>query len=105
MIYVFASVRIRKGCLEQALKCYSELDPNVLRAEPGCLEYLPTIDVPTDLPNQDKDDCRILVREQWKSLDDFMKHLGMAHSATFRTRIQPFLLERISVRIVQAALP
>jgi len=105
MIYVFASVRIRKGCLEQALKCYNDLIPNVLRTEPGCLEYLPTIDVPTDLPNQDKDDCRILVKERWKSLDDFMKHLGMPHCATFRSRIQPLLLERISVKIVQAALP
>ena len=105
MIYVFASVRIRKGCLEQALNCYRELVPAVQEAESGCLEYVPTVDVPMGLPNQDNDDCRILVTERWKSLEDFRKHLGMSHSAAFRTKIQPLLAERITVKIVQPALP
>lgn len=105
MIYVFASVRVRKDCLEQALDCYSELIPAVLEAEPGCLEYVPTVDAPMGLPNQDTDVCRILVSERWKSLEDFRKHLGMSHSAAFRARIQPLLLERITVKVVQRALP
>ena len=104
MIYVFATVRIKEGSIEQVLDCYRDLVPAVMKEEPGCLEYVPLIDVDTGLPNQEKDSSRILVAERWKSLEDFRKHIVMPHSVTFRSRIEPLLTERITVKIVQPAL-
>ncbi len=104
MIYVFASVRVRRECLDQALDCYRELVPAVLHGEPGCLEYVPTVDVDMGLPNQEKDACLILVSECWRTLEDFKAHLGMPHSAAFRAKMEPLLAERITVRVARSAL-
>lgn len=104
MIYVFASVKVRRECLDQALDCYRELVPAVLQCEPGCLEYVPTVSVDTGLPNQENDDCLILVAERWRSLEDFKAHLGMPHSAAFRTNMEPLLAARITVSVVRSAL-
>jgi len=104
MIYVVASVRIRKEHLEQALDCYRELVPAVLQNEPGCLEYVPTVDVDIGLPNQEKDAGLILVSERWKSIDDFRAHLGMPHCVVFRAKIELLLAAKITVRIGRSAL-
>ena len=104
MIFVFASVKVRSECLNQALDCYRELVPAVLQCEPGCLEYVPTVDVDMGLPNQEKDACLILVAERWRSVEDFRAHLVMPHSAAFRTTMEPLLAENITVRVVRSAL-
>lgn len=104
MIYVFASVRVRRECLGRALDCYRELVPAVLQCEPGCLEYVPTVDVDMGLSNQEKDACLILVAERWRSLEDFRAHLGMPHSAVFRASMEPLLAAGITVRVAQSAL-
>lgn len=104
MIYVFASVKVRRECLDRALDCYRELVPAVLQFEPGCLDYVPTVDVDMGLPNQEKDRSMILVSERWKSVEDFRAHLDMPHSAAFRTKMEPLLAERITVRVVRSAL-
>lgn len=104
MIYVVASVKVRSECLGQALDCYRELVPAVLELEPGCLDYVPTIDVDTGLPNQEKDRSLILVSERWKSVEDFRAHLDMPHSAAFRMKMEPLLAEKITVRVARSAL-
>lgn len=104
MIYVLASVPIKKECLQQVLDCYRDFVPAVLAGEPGCLEYVPTIDVVLGLPNQETNDSTVLVTERWRSVDDFRAHLNMAHSVAFRKKMQPWLAGGISVRVLGAAL-
>lgn len=104
MIYVFASVKVRSECLDQALDCYRELVPAVLQFEPGCLDYVPTVDVDMGLPNQEKDHSMILVSERWRSVEDFRAHLGMPHSVAFRTKMELLLAERITVKVARNAL-
>ena len=104
MIHVFASVRIKPACLDQALECYREFVPAVMLHEPGCIEYLPTVDVDMGLSNQETNDSLIVVVERWKSVADFRRHLGMPHSAVFRERIGPLLAEKITVRVARSAL-
>ncbi len=104
MIYVFANVRVKSGCLDQALDCYRELVPAIRQHEPGCLQYEPTIDVDMGLPNQEKGVGAIVVVERWESLEDFRAHLGMPHSASFRMRMEPLLAEKITVKVLRGAL-
>ena len=104
MIHVFATVKIRAGCLEQALDCYRYLVPEVMEYEPGCLDYVPTTDLDLGLPNQDRNGCTIFVSERWKSEEDFRAHLLMAHCIEFRKRITPYLDEGIRVRVTQPVI-
>lgn len=105
MIYVLARARVRPGCMKPALDCYRQLVPLVLAAEPGCLAYEPTGDLDRGLGNQEYAPDEILVVEQWRSFDDFQRHLQMPHCLAFRRRIMPYLSAGITVRILQGRLP
>ncbi|SDI44503.1 putative quinol monooxygenase [Propionivibrio dicarboxylicus] len=104
MIYVLARARVRPGCMPLALDCYRQLVPQVLAAEPGCLAYEPTADLDQGLANQEHAPDEILVVEQWRSLDDFHRHLQMPHCLAFRQQIKPYLSAGITVRILQGRL-
>jgi len=104
MIYVCALVKTKPGMLSRALDFYRVLVPKVLADEPGCLEYVPTIDFDLGLPNQNKDPDMIFVAERWKTIEDFKLHLNMPHSIEFRSRIQPCLAENITVKITHDAI-
>ena len=41
--------------------------PNVIR-EKGCLEYIPTVDDPTELPSQELDKNVVTIIEKWSSI-------------------------------------
>ena len=49
MIHVIASIYVKKGRLAEFIKIFKSNIPNVFE-EKGCLEYMPTIDVPTGFP-------------------------------------------------------
>ncbi len=44
MIHVVATITVRPGCREQYLDAFRQLIPAV-KAEAGCREYLPTLDI------------------------------------------------------------
>ena len=104
MIHVLATVLVKKGCLSDALNCYRYLVPLVLEKESGCIEYSPTLDYSLGISNQSINPDRILVTERWRSEQDFRAHLAMPHCEEFRTRIQPYLAEGITVEVTCAAL-
>ena len=45
MIHVIASITIKEGRLSEFLEIFKSNIPNVIE-ETGCMEYVPTIDVP-----------------------------------------------------------
>ena len=51
MIYVIATVELNEGGKEKYLAELKRVTPAVLK-EKGCLEYGPTVDVPTGIPIQ-----------------------------------------------------
>jgi quinol monooxygenase YgiN len=55
MINVVASIHIKEGRLSEFIEIFKSNIPNVLE-EKGCIEYVPTIDVPTGLPRQELND-------------------------------------------------
>ena len=52
MIHVVATIELVEGKRSQYLKELKKVIPDV-RAETGCLEYSPTVDVATDIPVQE----------------------------------------------------
>jgi quinol monooxygenase YgiN len=104
MIYVLAEANVKPGCLAQVLDCYRELVPAVLAQEPECIDYTPTIDLDLGLPNQALRAGTILVAERWRSAEAFRRHLSMAHSVAFRTKVAPLLSGGFTVRIVEPSL-
>ena len=49
MISVIASIHIKDGQLDEFIEIFKSNMPAVL-GEKGCIEYLPTVDMPTGLP-------------------------------------------------------
>ena len=49
MINVIASIQIKDGQLSDFVEIFKSNIPKVLE-EKGCIEYVPTVDVPTGLP-------------------------------------------------------
>lgn len=104
MIHVLAFVFVKPGMLDKALDAYRVLVPKVMAAEPGCLEYSPTVDVDLGLANQEKNPYMIVVTERWKSVEDFKAHLdGPPHVSEFRAAIKA-CAEKTSLKITQDAI-
>ena len=86
MVHVFANIEVVPGKRQQFLAEFHRLVP-LVRAEQGCVEYGPAIDVPANLPNQvPARENVVSVIEKWASLDALRAHLVAAHMKEFRDR-------------------
>jgi quinol monooxygenase YgiN len=92
MIHVMAAIQVKPGKRDTFLTEFSKLIAAV-RAEAGCLEYGPAIDLPTDIAGQvpERKDVIIIV-EKWKSLDDLRKHLIEPHMNAYRERVKDIVV-------------
>jgi quinol monooxygenase YgiN len=92
MIYVIATVEVKAGKREAFLAEFHRNIPNV-RAENGCLEYSPTVDVKTDIKAQiPLRDNVVTVVEKWDSLPALQAHLGAAHMTAYRERVKDLVV-------------
>ncbi len=75
MIHVIATVELKPGCRAAYLKVLlSNVD--AVKAEKGCLEYTPAIDVETDIPiHETYDDNVVTILESWKDITALKNHL------------------------------
>jgi quinol monooxygenase YgiN len=101
MIHVIASVHVREGLLSEFIELFKSNIPNVL-AEKGCVEYFPTIDMPTGLPPQELNENVVTVIEKWGSLEDLTAHLSTPHLAEFQKK-EKDLVEKMSIRVLREA--
>jgi len=92
MIHVLANIRVKAGKRDEYLAI---LNTNVLlvRAEAGCLEYQPTVDVPTGLAAQRRDPNRVVLIEKWESLDALKAHLAAPHMEAYRRKVKDLVEE------------
>jgi len=92
MIHVIAAIEVKPGKREAFLAEFRKLIPPV-RAEVGCLEYGPAIDLPTNIPGQipERKDVVTIV-EEWKSLDDLRAHLIEPHMNEYRQRVKDIVV-------------
>jgi quinol monooxygenase YgiN len=99
MIHVIASVSVKEGKRAEFLKIFKANVANVIK-EKGCIEYLPTVDLATDIPPQDLDPNQVTIIEKWASLKDLKNHLNAPHMLTYRERVTD-LVVKVSLKVLQ----
>lgn len=102
MIHVIATAELREGKREDFLREFHRVVPQV-RAEAGCLEYGPTVDVATGIAVQvPSRDNVVTILEKWESLDALRAHLQAPHMQQYRERVKD-LVVRVQLQVLQPA--
>ncbi len=101
MINVIASIRVKEGRRAEFLDIFKANIANVLQ-EKGCLEYVPTIDVPTGLSPQALNEHVVTIIEKWQSLEDLRAHLAAPHMLAYRTAVKDIVAD-VSLKVLAAA--
>ena len=99
MIHVIASIQIKQGQVSRFLEIFISNMP-VVRKEKGCIEYVPAVDILTDLPIQEKNEQVVTVIEKWNSLDDLKAHMSAPHMLAYKEKTKT-LVEKTSVKILK----
>jgi quinol monooxygenase YgiN len=88
MIYVVATIEVKPGKREPFLAEFHRNMPNV-RAEKGCIEYGPTVDLKTDIKAQiPLRENTVTIVEKWESLQALQAHLQAPHMGEYRERVK-----------------
>lgn len=83
MISVVATIRTAPGEREAVLRAFAEIVPQV-RAEQGCLEYVPMVDIASGISAQGAVRGNVVtVVEKWQDLDALRQHLAAPHLVHF----------------------
>ncbi len=101
MIHVIASIRVKPGRVPEFLDIFKANIPAV-RAEKGCLEYLPTVDVDTGLPVQTLDENRVIILERWESSEALRDHLSTPHMLAYREKVKDLVTE-LTIDVLEKA--
>jgi quinol monooxygenase YgiN len=101
MIHVIATIHTAPGRRSDFLDIFHELVPQV-RAETGCLEYGPTIDVDTPLSGQLVRPDVVTVVEQWASTAALKDHLAAPHMNSFREKVKS-IVTGLEIRVLEPA--
>ncbi|HYL82571.1 MAG TPA: putative quinol monooxygenase [Candidatus Acidoferrum sp.] len=100
MIYVIATVEVKPGKREAFLAEFHRNMPNV-RAEKGCIEYGPSVDLKTDIKAQiPLRENTATVVEKWESLQALQTHLLAPHMATYRERVKDIVIS-VSLQVLE----
>ena len=99
MICVIASIKVKEGAREAFLEIFHGNVPRV-KAEQGCLEYLPTIDIDSGLTSQTLDELTVTILEKWESLEALGAHLASPHMLCYRVKVKN-LVEGVSLKVLQ----
>ena len=102
MIHVIATIEATPGKRQQLLTEFHRIVP-LVRAEAGCIEYGPTVDVPVALaiPTPVRDDV-VVVIEKWDSLDALRAHTTAPHMQEYRVRVKDLVL-CVQLQVLQPA--
>jgi quinol monooxygenase YgiN len=101
MISVLASITVKPGMMEDFLKVFKANVPQV-RAEVGCLEYAPTVDIDAELPPQQLDSSIVTIIEKWARLADLHEHLKAPHMLAYKEQVKD-MVAGVSLKVLQEA--
>jgi quinol monooxygenase YgiN len=94
MIHVVAVITARPGRRDEVLTHFHALVPEV-RAEKGCIEYVPVVDADTDLAAQTRyGPDTFTVIEKWESVEALRAHGAAPHMAAYAAKTQDLVAER-----------
>jgi quinol monooxygenase YgiN len=100
MIHVIATIETVPGQRDAFLEAFRQLVPQV-RAEPGCIEYGPAIDLETPAAAQAavRDDV-VTVIEKWDSVAALQDHLAAPHMQRYREQVKD-LVAQVEIRVLE----
>jgi quinol monooxygenase YgiN len=101
MIHVLASIQVKPGNKNRFLEVLKSNVPAV-KAEPGCIEYLPAVDVESGLPPQRLEPDTVVIIETWSSLDALRTHLGTPHMGAYREKVKEWVAG-VTLKVLQDA--
>lgn len=101
MIHVIATIRTAPGRRDEFLSAFEQLVPDV-RAEAGCIEYGPAIDLATSVASEPVRDNVVTVIEKWESVEALETHLKAPHMARYRDRVKD-IVEGVDIRVLEPA--
>ncbi len=101
MINVIASIRVKAGKRSEFLEIFKSNVPKV-RAEKGCIEYFPTVDVDSGLPPQSLDENVVTIIEKWESLEALRDHLVAPHMLAYKGKVKD-IVEGLSLKVLREA--
>jgi quinol monooxygenase YgiN len=102
VIHVVATIELAPGTREAFLAEFRRIVP-LVKAEAGCLDYGPTVDVPTGLPAQGsvRDDV-VTVVERWESVQALHAHAAAPHMQDYRAQVKDFVV-RVQLQVLRPA--
>src|SRR5262249_79384 len=102
MIHVIATITTNAGSRTKLLDEFRKLMPTV-RAEAGCIEYGPTIDVDSGIDGlPGRRDEVVTVGEKWESVAALDAHLKAANMLRYRGAVKD-LVKSVDIRVTQPA--
>ena len=102
MIYVIATIELTEEGKEKYLAELKRVTP-LVHKEKGCLEYGPTLDLPTGIPIQipQRNNVVTLI-ERWESVDALKLHLTQPHFLEYRERVKD-VMKSASIQVLTPA--
>jgi quinol monooxygenase YgiN len=102
MIHVIATITAKPGKRGALLAEFHRIVP-LVRAEKGCIEYGPTVDLASGMSVQGpvRDDVAVII-EKWESLKALRAHTEAPHMAEYRMRVKDFV-ENVTLQILTPA--
>lgn len=102
MIHVIATIELQPNSREPYLNILKKNMPKV-RAEAGCLQYEPAVDIDSGLAFQEavRTDVVTIV-EAWESLEHLVAHLKTPHMLTYRDAVTRYV-RKVSVQVMEPA--
>lgn len=102
MIHVVATIDLNPGTRDAFLAEFNQLVPTV-KAEAGCIAYVPTVDVEPAIPGQTAmGPDRVVVVEQWESIEHLAAHGAAPHMKAYRQAVKPYV-RGMELRILRGA--
>lgn len=102
MIHVIATISLQPGKRREFLAELMKIVPHV-RAEKGCHEYTPTIDIETNLPTQHETRADVVVIvERWEDMESLENHLVAPHMMAYRPKVREFIA-KVDLQILEPA--
>lgn len=102
MIHVIATIEVAPGQRDAFLAEFRRNVP-LVRAEAGCIEYGPAVDVKAELPVPAPfRDNVVVVVEKWESLEALHAHLAAPHMQEYRARVKDFVV-RVQLQLLEPA--
>ena len=101
MINVLASISVKEGKRADFIAAFKD-NLAAVRAEEGCIEYFPAVDINADLPPQQLDENEVTVIEKWASLEALRAHLSAPHMLAYKEKVKD-IVEGVSLKVLQEA--